>query len=180
MQKRGCLIKNPIKSRQKREKCSKIYNLGGFLMRTHRGRTDLEEKSSDDNQAKHICKFTYKYASEDCFSVARRCRARAMHQRFFIFAPKKARARKRRCSLHAQARLRFARCALLRLCRNACRAIFAFALMSKLLDANCLIIGKEHKTEEIRRISTSKNQKCKILERSFRLFSESPLFFDYA
>ena len=36
-------------------------------MRTHRGRTDLEEKSSDDNQAKHICKFTYKYASEDCF-----------------------------------------------------------------------------------------------------------------
>ena len=112
-----------------------------------------------DNQAKHICKFTYKYASEDCFSVARRCRARAMHQRFFIFAPKKARARKRRYSLHAQARLRFARCALLRLCRNACRAIFAFALMSKLLDANCLIIGKEHKTEEIRRISTSKKSK---------------------
>ena len=144
------------------------------------GSLDLEQKSLADNQAKHICKFTYKYASEDCFSVARRCRARAMHQRFFIFAPKKARARKRRYSLHAQARLRFARCALLRLCRNACRAIFAFARMSKLLDANCLIIGKEHKTEEIRRISTSKNQKCKILERSFRLFSESPLFFDYA
>lgn len=48
--KRGCLIKNPIKSRQKREKCSEIYNLGGFLMRTHRGRTDLEEKSSDDER----------------------------------------------------------------------------------------------------------------------------------
>jgi len=35
------------------------------------GRADLEQKSPADNQAKHICKFTYKYASEDCFSAAR-------------------------------------------------------------------------------------------------------------
>ena len=145
-------------------------------MRTHRGRTDLEEKSSDDNQAKHICKFTYKYASEDCFSVARRCRARAMHQRFFIFAPKKARARKRGCSLHAQARLRFARCALLRLCRNACRAIFAFALMSKLLDANCLIIEKTNSNGENRRFSTSIPFKY-LYNKSGGTISMSPLVF---
>ena len=145
-------------------------------MRTHRGRTDLEEKSSDDNQAKHICKFTYKYASEDCFSVARRCRARAMHQRFFIFAPKKARARKRRCSLHAQARLRFARCALLRLCRNACRAIFAFALMSKLLYANCLIIEKTNSNGENRRFSTSIPFKY-LYNKSGGTISMSPLVF---
>ena len=110
------------------------------------------------------------------FSVARHCRARAMHQRFFIFAPKKARARKRRCSLHAQARLRFARCALLRLCRNACRAIFAFARMSKLLDANCLIIEKTNSNGENRRFSTSIPLKY-LYNKSGGTFNVSTRFF---
>ena len=95
---------------------------------------------------------------------------------FFIFAPKKARARKRRCSLHAQARLRFARCALLRLCRNACRAIFAFALMSKLLDANCLIIEKTNSNGENRRFSTSIPFKY-LYNKSGGTISMSPLVF---
>ena len=86
------------------------------------------------------------------------------------------RARKRRCSLHAQARLRFARCALLRLCRNACRAIFAFALMSKLLDANCLIIEKTNSNGENRRFSTSIPFKY-LYNKSGGTISMSPLVF---
>ena len=48
-----------------------------------------------------------------------------------------------RYSLHTKALLRSAQYALLRRCRNVCRAIGAIALMSKLLDAICLIIEND-------------------------------------
>ena len=41
-------------------------------------------------------------------------------------------------------------------------------------------IEKEHKKEEIRRISTSDIEKCKYLMRSCRIITVSLLFFGYA